>query len=125
MKARPLFLAILFTLSPLVALAADRKDADLAITQAASAVEAAQRADAPQNAATDFGTAQQMLMDAHVAYDNRHWTDSIIDSENARVDANLAAARSRQARAEATTAELEQTVRSLREQMGVTPGGQL
>lgn len=124
MNAKPLFLATLIALSPLAARAADRSDADLAITQAASAVEAAQRADAPQYAAADFGTAQQMLMDAHVAYDGRHWTDSIIDSENARVDANLAAARARQARAEATTAELETTVRSLREQLGVTGGQQ-
>jgi Domain of unknown function (DUF4398) len=125
MKTKRLFLALLLATSPLAAFASDRNDADLAITQASSAVDAAQRADAPQYAATDFGIAQQMLMSAHTAYDGRHWTDSIIDSENARVDANLAAARSRQARAEATTTELEQTVRTLREQMGVTAGGQL
>lgn len=121
MNAKPLALALL-AIAPMVAGAADRKDAELAMTEAATAVESAGRADAAQYANTEFATAQNMLTNAHAAYDDRHWTESIIDSENAKADANLAAARSRQHRAEATTAELERTVQTLRNQVGSTGG---
>lgn len=123
MKGKSLAIALL-ALAPLVASASDRKDAELALTEASTAVDSAGRADAAQYATTDFGTAQDMLTNAHVAFDSRNWTDSVIDSQNAKADANLAAARCRQKRAEATTAELERTVRSLREQVGITSGGQ-
>ena len=63
-----------------------------------------------------------MYASARSAYDHRDWTESAFDADNAKADANLAAARSRQHRAEATTNELETTVRSLREQVGVTGG---
>lgn len=124
MNAKILALALLAA-APLAAGAADRKDAELAMTQAATAIQSAQQADASQYASADFGTAQDNLMAAHSAYDARHFEESIIDSENARADANLSAARSRQVRAEATTSELERTVRSLREQIGAPiTGGQ-
>lgn len=106
---------------PLGAAAVDRKDAELALAEAGAAVEAAQRADAQQYAAAELGSAHDMLASAQAAYDHRAWTDSFFDSDSAKADANLAAARSRQHRAEAATAELETTVGSLREQLGDQP----
>ena len=107
---------------PLTAGAIDRKDAELALAEAGSSVEAAERADAAQYAGTELNTAHDMIVNAQAAFDHRAWTDSYLDSDSAKADANLAAARSRQHRAEATTAELETTVRSLREQLGVAGG---
>jgi hypothetical protein len=115
-------LASMVLVLPLAAGAADRKDAEIALAEAGSSVEAAQRADAAQYAGTELNTAQDMIMNAHAAFDHRAYTDSYLDSDSAKADANLAAARSRQHRAETTTAELETTVRSLREQLGVAGG---
>jgi len=108
---------------PLVAFAADRKDAELAMTEANTAIESAERADAAQFAGADIGTAHAMIANAQNAYDHRDWTISIIDSENAKADADLAAARSRQLRAEEATAEVDRSVRSLREQLGISSTG--
>jgi hypothetical protein len=111
-----LILALPFT----VANAVDRKDAELAITEAGTSVESAERADAAQYAATDLNDAHDMLGSAQAAYDHHKWLESVFSSGNAKADANLAAARARQHRAEAATAEMETTVRSLREQLGIT-----
>lgn len=111
-----LILALPFTLAS----AADRKDAELAITDASSSVESAERADAAQYAATDLNDAHDMLSSARNAYDHHKWLESVFGSGNAKADANLAAARARQHRAEAATAEIDSTVRSLREQLGIT-----
>jgi hypothetical protein len=99
--------------------AADRKDAELAITEAGTSVQSAERADAAQYATTDLNDAHDMLASAQAAYDQHKWLDSVFSSGNAKADANLAAARARQHRAEAATAEIESTVRSLREQLGI------
>ena len=111
-----LILALPFT----VANAADRKDAELALTEAGTSVEAAERADAAQFATTDLNAAHDRLGNAQVAYDHHKWLDSVFSSGDAKADANLAAARARQHRAEAATAEIDATVRSLREQLGIT-----
>lgn len=116
-----LITALLLSL-PLGASAADRKDAELALVEAGSSVEAAERADAAQYASAELNTARDMIANAQAAYDHRAWTESFFDSDSAKADANLAAARSRQHRAEATTAQLETTVRSLREQLGAAGG---
>lgn len=113
--------AILLAL-PLTVGAIDRKDAEIALAEAGSSVEAAERADAGQYAPAELNSAHAMLASAQGAYDHRAWTDSFFNSDSAKADANLAAARSRQHRAEATTAELETTVRSLREQLGAAGG---
>ena len=110
-----LILALPFTLAN----AADRKDAELAITEAGTAIQSAERADAAQYAATDLNDAHDMLGGAQAAYDHHKWLESVFSSGNAKADANLAAARARQHRAEAATAEMETTVRSLREQLGI------
>jgi len=111
-----LILALPFT----AANAVDRKDAELAITEASASVEAAERADAAQYATSDLNNAHDMLGSAQAAYDHHKWLDSVFNSANAKADANLAAARARQHRAEAATAEIDASVRSLREQLGIT-----
>lgn len=104
---------------PLAAAALDRDDADQAMTQAATAVQSAERDDAAQFAAPDLATAHAMLEHAQAAYDGRHWTDAVLAAENAKVDADLAAARSRQHRAEEATAQVERSVDALRDELGL------
>jgi Domain of unknown function (DUF4398) len=107
---------------PFTAYGMDRKDADLAMAEAGASIEAAERADAAQYAPTELNTAHDMFASAQSDYDHRNWTDSAFAADNSKADANLAAARSREHRAEATTNELETTVRTLREQMGMSGG---
>ena len=121
MKRKLIAAALMFAL-PMSIYAMDRKDADLALAEAGASIESAERADAAQYAPTDLNSAHAMYASAQAAYDHRNWTESAFSSDNAKADANLAAARSRQHRAEATTNELETTVRSLREQVGMTGG---
>ena len=122
--SKRIFVSTLLLLAlPLAAFGADRKDAELAMTEAHTAIESAERADAAQFANADIGTARDMLAGAQNAYDHRDWTISIFDAENAKADADLAAARSRQMRAEEATAEVERSVRTLREQLGIDSTG--
>jgi len=115
---RALMLGALLLL-PLSSHAFERKDAELAMTEAGTALQTAERADA---APPDMNIAHDMLSNAQAAYDRHHWQESVFFAENARADADLAAARSRQHRAEAATAEIERSVRALRDQTG--NGGQ-
>jgi hypothetical protein len=115
-----MLVGLLIAALPLAAQALDRKDAELAMTEAGTAVESAEHADAARYDAVDLDTAHDMLANARAAYDRHHWTESVLNAENAKVDADLAAARSRQHRAEQATAEVETTVRSLREQLGIS-----
>lgn len=124
MNARIVSLALALGLAPLGAHAFDRKDADLALAQAATAVEGAERDDASRYAAADLASAHDMLNAAQAGYDSRHWADSVFHAENAKADADLAAARSRQMRAEQATAQVERSVESLRDQLGATAGDQ-
>lgn len=119
---RNLVAAALLVALPLAAFGMDRKDADLAMAEAGASIHAAESADAAEYAPTDLNTAHDMFASAQAAYDHRNWTDAAFAADNSRADANLAAARSREHRAEATTNELEQTVRSLREQVGASGG---
>jgi hypothetical protein len=122
MRATLLLATTISLALPLAAGATDRKDADLALAEAGASVEAAARADAGQYAPDELNRARDMLVNAQAAYDHRAWTDSFLSSDSAKADANLAAARSRQHRAETTTAELETTLRSLRDQLGAAGG---
>lgn len=121
---RKLIAAALVLALPFTAHAMDRKDADLALAEAGASIEAAERGDAAQYAPTELNTAHDMFASAQAAYDHRNWTESAFAADSSKADANLAAARSREHRAEATTNEMETTVRTLREQLGVS-GGQL
>lgn len=114
--SRFLFLLVLLSCGS-TALAAERKDAELALAQASTAVQNAGRDDAATYAAAEFATAQAMLTAATEAFETRAWTRSAIYAERARVDGDLAAARGRQFRAEAAAAELERSLDSLRAQI--------
>ncbi len=119
---RTLFAVALVLALPFTANAMDRKDAELALAEAGASIEAAEHADAAQYAPTELNTAHDMYASAQSAFDHRDWTESAFAADNSKADANLAAARSREHRAEATTNELETTVRSLREQVGMSGG---
>jgi len=107
---------------PGIAGAAKRHDAELALTAAASSIEAAERAGAADFALPDLTNARGGMARAQSLADDRDWTDSMLASEKTRADANLAEARSRQARAEATTAEVDAAVRTLRNELGRAGG---
>lgn len=102
--------------------AANRHDAELAMTEAQSALEAAERAGAAEHAMPDLNTARTGMARAQGLADEREWTASMLASEKTRADANLAEALARQARAEATTQEVEQAVRTLRSELGRAGG---
>jgi len=123
MSTKPFAAALLLATLPFAAYGMDHRDADMAMTQAGAAIEAAERADAAQFDNADLGTAHAMLASAQAAADHRDWTESVFASENAKVDADLATARSRQVRAEEATAEVERSVQTLREQLGVSNMG--
>lgn len=112
-------LSLILLLSCASAYAAERRDAELALAQASTAVQNAGRDDAATYAAADFATAQTNLAAATEAFEARAWTRSAIYAERARVDGDLAAARGRQFRAEAAAAELERSLDSLRAQIAV------
>lgn len=120
MKARSLLFVALAL--PGLAAAANRHDAELAMTAAQSAVDAAERAGAPQYAMPELNTARDGMARAQGLADHRDWTESMLASEKTRADANLAESRSRQLRAEATTQEVEDAVRTLRVELGRAGG---
>ena len=103
------------------AAAVDHDTATLELTQAVTAVQAAERDDAARYAPADIDEAHAMLDSAQSAADNRNWTDVAIFAERAKVDGDLASSRARQHRAEAATAEIERSVDSLRQQLGGAP----
>ncbi len=103
------------------AAAVERDTAQLELTQALTAVQAAERDDAARYAPDDLGEAHAMLDSAQSAADNRDWNNVAFYAERAKVDGDLASSRSRQHRAEAATAEIERSVDSLRQQLGGAP----
>lgn len=121
MNMKALLLAVALAL-PGLAIAANRHDAELAMTAAQSALDAAERAGATQYAMDDLTNARSGMARAAGLANDRDWTDSMLASEKTRADANLAEARSRQARAEATTAEVEAAVRTLRMELSRAGG---
>ncbi len=118
-KYRCLLLAALVVSG--TAAAVDRDTAQLELTQAATAVQAAERDDAARYAPADLDEAHAMLDSAQSAADGRSWTDTAIYAERAKVAGDLASSRSRQHRAESATAEIERSVDSLRHQVGGAP----
>ncbi|HEV7489968.1 MAG TPA: DUF4398 domain-containing protein [Rhodanobacteraceae bacterium] len=103
------------------AAAVDHDTATLELTQAVTAVQAAERDDAARYAPTDLDQAHVLLDSAQSAADGRDWTDVAIYSERAKVVGDLASSRARQHRAEVATAEIQRTVDSLRQQLGGAP----
>lgn len=96
---------------------AGRQDAELALTQARSAVAAAERAGAAQEAPQEFNTARDSLAQAQGSYDEREWDDAELESHRTRADARLAEARSRQHKAEAAATEIEAAIETLRAEL--------
>ena len=116
MRIQALILSVALAL-PGIAIAANRHEAELAMTAARSAVDAAERAGAAQYASDDLNNVRAGMAHAQGLASDRDWTDSMLASEKAGADAHLAESRSRQARAEATTAEVEAAVRTLRAEL--------
>ena len=104
------------------AYAIDRDDAELALVQATTALQNAERADAGVHAPAELQTAREMFTAAQDAFDRRAWLDSTMSSEKAKLDGDLATARARQHRASEATAQIELSVRDLRVQLGLPAG---
>ena len=121
MKRTALFLLVALS-APAAWAGVGRHEVEVAIAEAHGAVDAAQRAGAPEHASKDFSQAQDDMSRAERAYDHRDWTHATMEAEKAKADANLAEALSRQSRAEATTAEVEATVKRLREEVRMQGG---
>lgn len=117
-RYRFLLVAALAVSGAAAAAAVDRDTAQLELTQAATAVQSAERDDAARYAPADLDEAHAMLDAAQNAADGRSWTDVAIYAERAKVTGDLASSRSRQHRAEAATAEIERSVDSLQHQLG-------
>jgi hypothetical protein len=102
---------------------AGHNEAELALTQARSAVAAAERAGALQEAPQDFNTARDTLAQAQGSFEEREWDDAELESHRARADARVAEARSRQRKAEASTAEIQAAIETLRAELARQTGG--
>lgn len=119
-NVRAAFLAALLA-CPLTAVASKKDDAEIALTEARSAVQAAERAGAPEQVPVEMKTARDSLDLAEQELDDREWYDARVYAERAVYDSRLAEARARQLRAEALTAEIEASVHSL--QAEIAAGG--
>ncbi len=115
---KPCFVLILLATLAMPALAADRGEAEVALAQAETALQAAAAADATRDAPVEMRAADDNFAAARGAFERRKWTDSAMSSEKAKADADLAAARSREKRASAATAEVEASVATLRRELG-------
>jgi hypothetical protein len=121
MKLQAIGLAVALALSgPALA---GRQDAELALTQARSAVAAAERAGALQEVPQDFGTARDTLAQAQGSFDDREWDDAERESHRARADARVAEARARQTKAERAMAEIQAAIDTLRAELARQSGG--
>lgn len=121
MKVQTLCLAATLALSgPAFA---GRQDAEIALTQARSAVAAAERAGAAETVPAEFVVANDSLTRATYLYDERDWDDAVLASDQARADARVAEARSRQFKAEAALAEVETAIETLRAEVARSTGG--
>ena len=106
-----LFAAAMLAAAPAFA---GRQDAELGLTEARSAVDAAERAGAPEFAPTELNLARDMLARAEGSYDDRDFDDSEVEAERATLDARLAEARARQQKAEIAASEVEAAIETLR-----------
>lgn len=102
---------------------ASRQGAELALTQARSAVAAAERAGAANEVPNDFASAREMLARAQGSYEDRDWDDAELESHRARADARVAEARARQAKAERALIEIEAAIETLRAEIARRSGG--
>ena len=102
---------------------AGKQESELALTQARSAVAAAERADAATEVPQDFNTARDALAQAQGSFEEREWDDAEFESHRARADARVAEARSRQTKAERALHEIESAIDTLRAELARKNGG--
>jgi hypothetical protein len=105
------------------AYAAERDDAELALAQAAAAVQASERADTSLHAIPEAGMARENLRVAEDSFARRDWLASTQAAEKAKLDADLATALTRAQRATTARIEVEDGVRDLRLRLGLPAGG--
>lgn len=117
---RTLLCAALLVL-PLSAFAG-RSDAQLELTSARANVAAAERADAASHATQELRLARELLAQAEGSFNDRDWTDAEREAQRAKANARLAEALSRQRQAEATLAEMERTLNTLRQEISQSGG---
>ncbi len=117
---RTLFCAALLAL-PLSAFAG-RSEAELELTSARANVAAAERAEAATHATQELRQARDLLAQAEGSFKDRDWNDAELEAQRAKADARLAEALSRQRMAEATLAEMERTLNTLREEISQAGG---
>lgn len=96
---------------------AGKDDAQLALTAARANVASAERAEAARYATLELKAARDLLAQAEGSFDDREWTDAEREAQRAKADARLAEARARQHLAESQLAEIEKTIRTLREEL--------
>lgn len=112
---RAIFCSLALAL-PLCAFAG-KNEAQLALTSARANLAAAERADAARYANPELGSAREMLARAEGSFDSRDWNDAEREAMRAKADARVAEAVTRQRRSEELLAEMEATLRSLRNEI--------
>ncbi|HZX31421.1 MAG TPA: DUF4398 domain-containing protein [Rhodocyclaceae bacterium] len=90
-----------------------RPDAQFAVSR--SAIEEALGAGATQSAPLELQHARDKMARADAAVDAKNFEDARRLAEEAEVDARLAAAKARTARAQLAVAEIQKSIRALRE----------
>jgi uncharacterized protein YlxW (UPF0749 family) len=117
---RTLLCAALLAL-PLSAFAG-RSEAELELTSARANLAAAERADAATHATLELREARDSLAQAEGSFADRDWDDAELEAQRAKADARLAEALARQRIAEATLAEMQRTLDTLREEIAQAGG---
>lgn len=96
---------------------ADRNDANKAINQAQTMIQAAERGGAQKHAAITLKSARDNLNNANVQLAEREWVDAEIAAKKAQRDAEVADAKSQALKAEMALADLQQAVDSLKNEL--------
>lgn len=115
MKTSSIAMLLLLSMPPLAF--AGKQDSEVLLTRAQGAVAAADRAGAAQLAASEFRTARDTLARAQGLFERREWDEAELEAAKAQADGRLAEARSRQARAETSTKELQAAIETLRAEL--------
>jgi multidrug resistance efflux pump len=96
---------------------AGKNEAQLELTSARANVASAERAGAARHATNELSSARELLARAEGSFDDRDWTDAEREAERAKAEARVAETRARQRSNEALLAELEATIRTLRNEI--------
>ena len=93
------------------------------IQAAQQAIDDAERAQAAQHASSELSQARSKLASANTAVQNEDMDQARRFAEEARVDAELAAARTAASKAQAANAEIREGTRALVEELNRNTGG--